>query len=372
VYDEQPCEGQIAKSALVAAPLSAALLASPALADEKLKIGLGGFMEEWVGYGGNEQSFLDANVMPISDFDIQSDAEIHFFGKKVLDNGLEVVVLVELEGNSAGAAPMEIDIAYLELTYPSLGLLQIGDTEHSAWQMHNAAPDVGIGNQDGDYPNWVLTPGAFTDGAVTGFNPGAGNATKLAYFSPEIAGFSLGASYASETVGTANARTPFPNASWSLALGYGGEIGGVEVAADVGYGHMNKGTAMNSHTAWQAGLNLGFGGLTVGGSVGIFDESLEGNHVGTFMTGYAADVGASYETGPYAVSVTWLHSEMEGSNATPGDDVKDSFMLSGSMSLGEGVSAIASLLYVDYDDETALAANNNSGIGAVAGIAVEF
>ena len=354
------------------------LVATPAAAAEKITLGISGFMEQWVGYGDNDEDFsaATAGASGVADgtvnhvgFDVNSDTEIHFQGKTVLDNGIEIAVNMELEGDTAVGG---IDDSFLEITSEKLGILQIGGAEHSIWQAHVASPDVGIGNQDGDYANWIATPGSFTDSAITGFNPDVGNSAKLAYFSPMVAGFAVMASFNPDTPTAAGGAFTANTESWTAGIAFDSEMGGVGIVADVGYGELEKGAGVNALRAWQAGLNVSFAGLTFGGSAVLNDEHQKFPESGTFADGITFDVGVAYEVDAYAASITWLRSELEGDNTIDAEDVKDSVMVSGSYAMGPGVDLKGSVFWVSYDDETSADANNNEGWGAVAGLALEF
>ena len=83
------------------------LTAAPAMAAEKIKISVGGYMEQWFGYVSSDD---DTSGNDFSGVDIKSDAEIHFKGSTTLDNGIEFGVNVQLEGN--GNAGDQIDESY--------------------------------------------------------------------------------------------------------------------------------------------------------------------------------------------------------------------------------------------------------------------
>ncbi len=353
--------------------IAAGLMATPAVAAEKITLGLSGFMEQWVGVADNDEDFEQAGVggqgVNFTGIDQQADTEVHFQGKTVLDNGIEIAVNMELESDTGGGG---IDDSFVEVTSGLLGLVQLGGAEHSIWQAHVASPDVGIGNQDGDYANWVITPAAFTDSAITGFNPDTGNSNKIAYFSPMFFGFGLLASYNPDTGSTATGVQTAPNESWTLGVAMEQEFGGVGIVADVGYGTLLEGAGANNLEAWQVGVNVSFAGLTVGGSAVLNDERLENAVSGTFADGIVFDVGVSYEVDAFAASVTWLRSELEGNSLVDAEDEKDSVMVSGAYSMGPGVTLAGSVFWVTYDDETTTNANNNEGWGGVAGLVLEF
>ena len=84
----------LGSTAIVAAGMIAS--APSAIAAEKIKIGVGGYMEQWFGYASGD----DNSTEDFSGFDVKSDAEIIFKGKTTLDNGISVGVNVQLEGNA--------------------------------------------------------------------------------------------------------------------------------------------------------------------------------------------------------------------------------------------------------------------------------
>src|SRR5262245_839351 len=91
----------------------AGMMANTAMAADGIKLGVGGFFrtaymatfdDDSEGEPGNERN-TDG---------VFSDAEIHFNGSTVLDNGLEVGARVELEGeDNSGEGGDQIDEAWI-------------------------------------------------------------------------------------------------------------------------------------------------------------------------------------------------------------------------------------------------------------------
>ena len=80
-----------ASSAIVAVAF-----AGQASASEPIKLSVGGFMEQWVGFADQD---LDAAGGRVNAF--QSDTEVYFTGSTTLDNGIEIGARIELEGESS-------------------------------------------------------------------------------------------------------------------------------------------------------------------------------------------------------------------------------------------------------------------------------
>jgi predicted porin len=112
----------------------------------------------------------------------------------------------------------------------------------------------------------------------------------------------------------------------------------------------------------SAGLNLGFAGFTVGGSIGVEDSDRAQDGVGW-------DAGATYSTGPWAVGVTYFHSEVEGAPGG-GEDELDAAQAGVSYAVGPGITASANVLWAEWDGAGAGA--NADGLGAVFGMKMGF
>src|SRR5688572_18825543 len=128
----------------------AGMVATPALAADGIKLGVGGFFrtaymatfdDDSEGEPGNERN-TDG---------VFSDAEIHFTGSTVLDNGLEVGARVELEGEDNGAAADQIDEAWIYFS-GGFGELRMGSDDDA---LANACivPPGGTGNFSAFSPN---------------------------------------------------------------------------------------------------------------------------------------------------------------------------------------------------------------------------
>ena len=88
--------------------VAAGMIASVPTADaaSKMKLGVGGYMEQWFGFTSGD----DGVAQDYSGFDIKSDPEIFFKGKTKLDNGITVGVNVQLEATQNGD---QIDEQYM-------------------------------------------------------------------------------------------------------------------------------------------------------------------------------------------------------------------------------------------------------------------
>ena len=94
----------LGSTALVAAGMIASAPASA-----KMKLSVGGYMEQWVGYVSQD----DVGTADYSGVDVKSDSEVHFKGMVKLDNGMSVGVNVQLEANTSGDTIDELSLIHI-------------------------------------------------------------------------------------------------------------------------------------------------------------------------------------------------------------------------------------------------------------------
>ena len=347
-----------------------------AQAADPIKLSVGGYMEQWIGFADNDSS---NNAFDYADFDTQSDTEIHFTGSTKLDNGLSVSVNMELEADHVGGG---FDHSWMTISSDTYGSVIVGGQEAFMNDIFNGAPDVGIGLTDGDAGNWVVNPGNFSTGGYGIDNTFGGDVEhRVKYISPSIAGFTVGIDYAPDEADN-NAqpdRLAGDDHNYSYGVTYGGEFSGVEVgvAGSVGHRLIN---GSGSYDLYSGSASLAMSGWTVSGGYTRFKQSIHqngqtGNVAANAMNGYGYSAGVSYATGPYAVSLGYGYEEFEATPDAAGlEDTQGTWMLSGSYEMGPGVSLLGSVFGTDYEGETPNdnGADDNDGWGVVAGLAVNF
>jgi outer membrane protein OmpU len=350
----------VASTALVAvAAVSSAQAADP------IKISVGGFMEQWVGYANSDD--LNGTTTKYATVRQSDDNEIYFRGSTTLDSGIKVSVVVDME---ADAQATGYDDTYLALSSDTMGTLKLGSTLGFGAGNHTTAPEVGIGLGDAD--NWI------TEGVtMIGRDPSGEDGQKITYASPSFAGLTVGASYGtSDAEGDdgavdlkANTRVEIET---SFGASYSGDFDGVGISASVGYvkgeDKENTATTYEASKETHAGLSVSVAGFTVGGGY----TSLKNQSAVKDSDASVWDLGVSYEFDEYAVSASYVSSEADeaANDSTP--DKYDVFMVSGAYDLGAGVVAKASIFSTDDDDGGNVATTENDGWGVVAGLKVSF
>lgn len=351
--------------------IAVALLAgSPALANgvtpieepsaERIKLGLGGFMEQWVGW-------VDEESGGFREFDQKSDTEIYFIGSTTLDNGWTIMARVELEGDKGASG---IDKSWLSISDESFGTLNLGSINTVTDNMHHYPPEVGIGLFDSS--NWVVE-GTATKKA-TGIDPGDHNV--IQYVSPNWYGFQFGLEYAPDPDNIDLTVTPpthaiqqqpyvYSNDYYAVVAAYNGEFEGFSVGFDVGFMEQNVPFVPGNREEYQVGASIGYGGFTVAGGYWY------GNTINVLGEEDSLTIGASYEQGPWAVSATYQKAEnwQFGHN-----DSFEQILLSGRYNLGPGVALKGTFFHVDAEDLANFGPfpGSNEGLGMVAGIRVDF
>ena len=284
-------------TALIGASLGAA---APAAAESPIQLSVGGFFR--TAYmvvlddddSGPENSFQEPGDDKAED-GVFSDAEIHFVGRTVLDNGLEVGARVELEGEDD--ANDQIDEAWMWFA-GGFGEVRIG-SEDEALANSCVLPPGGTANFSAFSPNqWGANSlnsfpfGTVSNSACTGVDDKS-DAQKLVYFSPLFYGFQLSGSYTpnpgSETHGDGvGAHLGMPakifgtenpdadnDASVYLTYSYQGRDWGLTWG---GGGSWEMGTDstdfvdFEDQDFYQTGLNLDIGRLSIGGVLQYYHD----------------------------------------------------------------------------------------------------
>ncbi len=344
--------------------VAAGMMAAPAVqAEDPIQLGVGGYMEQWFGYGSSDIDDRDH-------FDQKSDSEVIFSGSTTLDNGIQFGVNVQLEGNTSGDT-IDESYAFIEGDF---GRILLGSENSAGYIMGVSAPNVGIGINSGDQGDWVPVDsdaGQFRAalGATSLENDAVNDANRVTYFTPRFSGLQGGISYTPDAGEDSNAQ-PDENSSYhdgiDLGVNFTESFSGFDVAAYGRYGiASNDAPGGDDPEVFGVGINLGYAGFTVGGSYSQQEE-------GGANEGQSWDLGASYSTGPWGVSLTYFNGEAEG-GAASGDEELQTIEGAVSYALGPGIKVVGSVGYNDFDDDdTGAADDSNDGYWIVTGIKLSF
>jgi outer membrane protein OmpU len=343
--------------------LGAGLVASPAFAADGIKLGVGGFFktaymvnfdDDSEGERGNERN-TDG---------VFSDAEIHFTGSTVLDNGLEVGARVELEGedNSVGDGADQIDEAWIYFS-GGFGELRMGSDDDA---LANACivPPGGTGNFSAFSPNQWGANTNTSNTVCTGVDD-RGDAQKFVYITPSFAGFQLTASYTpnggderhGDGVGPhlgmpVNADNESRhNFAGYLSYSFEGDGWGLTAGAGAAFeGHVEQtpGPNREEQDFYQAGLNLTFGNFSVGGVFEYFHDLADQGDVD--VDAWVAGAGIAYTMDAFTVGAQYSHGDAEDDGADGGDSTQDRIVLTGNYALGPGINIDGEVGYTWLDE----------------------
>ena len=368
--------GKHVKKVLMAssALLGVGVIASPAVAADGIKLGIGGFFKTAYMMNFDDDSEGDLGNERNTD-GVFSDAEIHFTGSTVLDNGLEVGARVELEGEDDGAAADQIDEAWIYFS-GGFGELRMGSDDDA---LANACivPPGGTGNFSAFSPNQWGANTNTSNTVCTGVDD-RGDAQKFVYITPSFAGFQFTGSYTpnggderhGDGVGAhlgmpANADGESRhNVAGYFSYSYEGDGWGLTAGAGAAVeGHVEQapGPDRDEQEFYQAGLNLTFGNFAVGGVFEYFNDLLEQGD--NSVDAWVAGAGIAYSMDAWTVGLQYSHGDAEDDGEAGGEGTQDRAIITGNYALGPGINIDAEVAYTWVDSEDGGAVFGDDALG---------
>lgn len=375
--------------------IGAALLSAAANA-ETPKVTLGGFADFQAGYTSDD---ADTNLRGTA-FRNDNEVSVRVDGKT--DGGLGYGAVIDLEADITDEVNNEGANAARTFTYleGSWGRVEMGGNKSAAESMRVDASSIAVatGGIDGDWTyfvndaagdlagsgGFVTTPGLpIEHGSVILLNDEtAYNATKVSYYSPKFSGFQVGASYTPDAQGRGQTVTRIENVPGIYAYGDVFDLGvsfdhQFDNAWNLGAAFTYEtadadtgGGAFNDIQAWNIGAKLGYMGFAVAASYGDWDDSTDLAAAPSNESDYFT-LGASYETGPFGLSATWLQSDRELSATT--ENEFENLVIGADYKLAPGLTPYAEVSFYEFD-ETGSGAGvyDNDGTTFLLGTQVAF
>ena len=398
-------------------------------AAERIKLGISGYFQQWgVGLSQDIKDGPD-DILPIAGsapntiknnvIDQKHNSEICFIGQTTLDNGLTVGLNVQIEANTEAD---QVDETYLFLQGPSLGQFIIGDENNAGYLLHVTAPDGGVSLDSGDLCNisaWINTGiSSYFDTPVctTNLRLTDNDSGKFTYITPRFAGLQAGVSFIPQAepggddnngayfvrtatgVGTevSATRSRYAN-GWAGGLNYTQTFGpvGAQASGGVMYFPRSKQQPIGNNGsdlfAWNAGLQLAFGGFSLGGAY-LSSPNKDtvrttvavprtGSTATYSLAGYSWIAGGAYEFGPYKVGLSYMYGQGQGISSATGvlatqvgdEEILKQAILSGTWTMGPGIRLVGGVFAYDLQTELpGVTGYNNQGIGATTGIKLAF
>jgi len=341
---------------------SAGLIASPALAADGVKLSVGGFFKEayLVTFDADSEGELGNEHNTDGFF---NDAEVHFTGSTVLDNGLEVGARVELEGEDDSD---QIDEAWVWFS-GGFGEVRIG-SDDDALANTCIVPPGGTGNFSAFSPNQWGANTLTSNSVCTGVDD-KGDAQKLIYITPNFSGFQLTLSYTPnggdeshvDGVGphvgmpvnadgesrhnvSAYGTYSYEGDGWGVTAGAGGSWeGNVEQA---------PGPDRGEQDFYQAGVNVNLGNFGIGGVFEYYNDFIDQGAAD--LDRWVAGIGAGYTLDAWSLGLQYSHLDQSSNNsATANEFQQDRIVLTGNYALGPGINVDGEVGYtwIDTDPE---------------------
>jgi predicted porin len=324
----------LATTALVAA---GAMTAS-ASAAEKIKMGVGGYMNaalivadyddtDTTGWNGGNRRAVG----------LQREGEIIFNGSTTLDNGLTIGAQVQLE---AWQSTDQVDEAFIYAS-GSWGRINLGAENSAAYLMHYASP------APAHWQFGLNSPNSAVAGTTLATNPNiTSDAEKITYFTPRMSGVQLGISYTPEIgsedapySGTTNDNDTTQGDVFEAGINYNGKFEDVSLKLAATYGQSQaEVAAQDDANEWTVGGQVGFAGFTIGAG---FKQQENASNVETDNW----NIGARYATGPWGVGIQYAETESDDGVANEISAVA----LGGSYAMGPGVTMFAGVEFWDHD-----------------------
>ncbi|MCA3266971.1 MAG: porin [Azospirillum sp.] len=348
-----------------------------------------------VAAGGNLQSF-----------DIQRDYRLDLTARSTLPNGMVASAVVQIQPNSGpyngngGAAATANSGTGIESQFrrnwvalqSAFGEVRIGALDNVTFQMQQRSMDAftagSVTNAGKAVNDYTVRPNVFnTDDILnTQLRMYDRSADKIAYFTPRIEGFQLGANYTPEASkdrnsGLATGTGGVLQRGYAFSGNYVNTFGGLGVRASAGYvawkmprNNVPGGANGSDPSAWNIGGGVTYMGFDFGGSYAQLDDVMTqpsanplrldaaGTAGATGVARFMADarvfeLGLGYTMGPARMSLNYFNAEtgtIKNANTTTavttltnaGKDKLHGYAVSGAYTMGPGVNLEATVFHV--------------------------
>jgi outer membrane protein OmpU len=344
------------------AVIGAGLATSPAFAADGIKLSIGGYFKEAYMVVIDDDGEGDLGNEHNTD-GFFNDAEVHFTGSTVLDNGLEVGARIELEGETDGD---QIDEAWIWFS-GGFGEVRVGSDDEA---LANACivPPGGTGNFSAFSPNQWGANTLTSNSVCTGVDA-KGDAQKLVYITPSFGGFQLTVSYTPSEGSENHTDGGGPHVGMPLndddesrhnlsaygTYSYEGDGWGLTAGAGGSWeGHVEQtaGPDRNEQSDYQTGINLTFGNFGVGGVFEYYKNIVDQG--ATDLDRWVAGIGAGYTIDAWSLGVQYSHLDQDSNNSATADEFQqDRVVLTGNYAMGPGINVDGELGYtwIDTDPE---------------------
>lgn len=359
------------KVTLAAGTMLAGLAAAtPAMAE--MEMTFSGSLDYQMVWNTNDQP-VPGTGFNISAVDDQS--ELIWAAQNTSDIGLTYGAIVEwgYTGNGSGAGNFDESFLYFS---DGWGRVHVGAFTDPVDDMATGGHDVQAHSEgfDGEFGDYYTQIG---DAGFLGTEASTDDANKIAYYTPNFAGFEVGIAFSPDTGSEGQSAGTNNSGAYNVietAAAWGGSFGDVDLAASLGYRHggadtNTSGTDAKDINAWRLGAKIGFGPVEFGAGYGDNGDS-------ACTKGTACDAGTNFQLGfgwDYGMgrfAIGYATGEETNNNGT--EDSVDVYNISIDAGIAEGLVAYGDLVHARSDNGVAGAANENEGTVLLVGTAVFF
>ncbi len=347
------------KQLLCTSAIVLGVAAVPAAAQD-WDVRVGGYMSQHIGIGDISGIAVPVGVDLDGDgLDIHSTSEIHFLPSITLDNGLTFGVNIQLEGENTALA--EIDESFMSISGDAFGRIDIGSENSAGYKSMVGAPGVtsmwiNSPSISTFIPLSGVLPFAFRQAAISSYTEVAGNndVRRISYYTPDFNGLTLGVSYApTGAINVANSFGLNTNTVLSdifdIGVNYSQSFGSTDVtlAARWGTGEAPTFFVGSDPETWGVGFQIGFNGVTIGGSWTENDNGVIGG--AGDQEGWS--FGATFDTaGPWSFEALTYQGEYTGTGTGGANEDYEAYRIGASRDLGPGVDLDVYVVHATADD----------------------
>jgi len=329
------------------AMLGAAALTVPSTADA-FEVNINGFLN-FTGIVGDTDEAIGGNRRS---FDLETDTEIHIQGVNTDDEtGIRYGMTVEFEADPQTSNNSNIDESWIFID-GGFGGIRLGNEDGVVANSRLGAMSIAAGTGGIDGETGI--------GGLAALEPAnSSDSTKIRYYSPKIAGFTIAGSYTPAggveggqfaDEGTFNTEDWFEG-----GVIYEGSFGGLDLRASAVGAVAQGNNGAEDPFVYNVGAVVGFSGISVAGSW------WENDDISDDETGYT--LGAAATLGPADASVTWAQVVDSDSGNGEGSNL----VVSASMGVLPGLSLHGDVAFFDRDIGA-----NDDGVTGVGRLKVAF
>lgn len=340
---------------LVSIMLAGVLAAPSALAEDPVTFKVGGKLRQFF-YAADQDAAAGDRPSRAGMF---TDAEVYFDGKTVLDNGIEIRAVIELETearNDRNADELYVDIV------TAFGKLRVGEKEGvNASIIGDPLPEALLTTDEEVLGDALRRRTGITVKDAFTFKRYSNDALTVSYETPALLpGLKLGVSYSPQLTDIEGSfdRRVVEHDGIDVSGRYEGKFsgGGYRVAAGY-FKSQSRIGGVDGNRGFNAHAGVTYGGLDIGGTYAASDPS-------SGIDDRSWALGAMYGIGGYKISLNQLLARRE---TFPGREKVARTNLQGSYRLGPGITVGLTGFYARQTDARGL---KFDGIGMLAGIKI--